>query len=54
MSRTPKKQPETRPKQKREPQLGQNEARTERESDSNLRHMKGARSGEQRRAEEEE
>jgi hypothetical protein len=49
VSRTPKKQATPRPKQKREPQLGQKEARLERESDSDLHHMEKGQSSEHHR-----
>jgi hypothetical protein len=52
VSRTPKKQATSQPKQKREPQLGQKEARLERESDSDLRHMERGQSIEQGRPED--
>jgi hypothetical protein len=39
-----KKQTQSRPKQKNEPELGQKEAHQQRKSDSELHHMEGAES----------
>jgi hypothetical protein len=52
VSRTPKKQATSRPQQKREPQLGQKEARLERESNSDLHHMEKGQSSEHHRPED--
>ena len=51
VSRTPKEETSSPPSQKSEPQLGQKQARTERESDSELRHMKEGQSSEHRPSE---